>query len=422
MDVTSIELISLSSALTVGILVGIERTHRASKEEELKGAGIRTFSLMSVMGFFTVYFFSDEPLMIMLITTFFSIFFIAIPIFRKKKQSLGLTTSVSLILVLLIGMIFGQGYLFSGLITGGFLLILNSSKKILHRFADVLTRKELTSAVRFLIVVMILLPIFYTLGPVHPLIGPDRVFDPFQALLMVIFVSIISFISYLAMKKVGSSKGLQLSAFIGGFVSSAAATASVSEKSKRMSKGIISSARSIYLSNVSMFIKDYIIISTIGGLVLAFDFTLLLTFLLGINLIFVFFTKKKKKFEESADDDLGLGTPFALLPALKFAFFFSLIWVSSYLLQNYMGDSGVYIVSIGGLLSTTSVSASISSLYATGEIGSLAAISTLLLAFGFGSISKVLIARTYSKELAKKILIPMIILATTSFILVGLLN
>lgn len=420
MVISAEEMISFGIALIIGIAVGIERSYRASKEEEMKGAGIRTFALSSILGFLMVSLFKNQVWTLTFILGIFSFLFILIPIFRKKEESLGLTTSVSILVVLLTGMVASLGYPLYSLIIGSFVLILNSSKKILHRFVKILSYDDLISAVRFLIVAVILIPILYTLDPIHPVIGRGKVFDPFQALMMVLFVSSISFLSYLSMKKFGSKKGLKVSAFIGGFVSSAAATASVSEKCEKLSSGIIDSAKGIYLSNISMFIKDFVILLTVGGVSLAYDLTLPLGLLLIMNLSFVFKSKKEK--DQKKEGKLDLGSPFAIIPAVKFAFLFSLIWVSSYLLQNYVGGFGVYLVSLGGLLSTTSVSASVSSLYATGDVGALTAISTLLLAFGFGSISKVLIARTYQKNLSRNILFPMFLLTTTSFILVVLLN
>ncbi|MFP4000810.1 MAG: MgtC/SapB family protein [Thermoplasmata archaeon] len=420
-QISTLDLLSFMLALSIGTIVGVERSLRSAKEDELKGAGIRTFALVCILGFFLVRFFKEEELMLFSAVFVFSALFLSIPFLRTKKGTAGLTTSTALIGIFLTGMIFGYHRPVLGVVTGLLLLAVTSSKKVLHRFADILSIEELMSAVRFLIVAGILVPITYSLGPIHPLIGPGRVFDPLQGLMMVLFVSGISFFSYIIMKLYEASKGLQISAFIGGFVSSAAATASASQKCEKIEGGIISSVKSIFLSNVSMFIKDYIVIAAVGGLALAVDFVLPLGLLLIINCLFIVFLKKEKSRDEETGT-ISLGTPFALKPAVKFAILFTLIWVLSYYLQTYLGDYGIYMVSVGGLVSTTSVSASISSLYLSGDINALTSLSTMLLAFAFGSFSKVLIACTYSRDLSRKLLIPMLILSTTSFILVFLLN
>ncbi|MEF8834673.1 MAG: DUF4010 domain-containing protein, partial [Candidatus Thermoplasmatota archaeon] len=270
--VTSLTPINIGSfllTLLIGLVVGLERTSRSVKEEETKGAGIRTFALVSVVGFLMTFVFKNESALLIINVLIFSILFISLPILRRPKGSAGLTTSSALMLIFLVGMLFGLGRPILGGISGLFLLGLTSSKRILHSFAEVLSRKDLWSAVRFLIVAMILVPITYSLGPIHPLVGPGRIFDPLQALIMVLFVSSISFLSYVVMKVYGARRGLQISAFIGGLVSSAAATASVSEKSKKITKGLNNSVISILISNTSMFIKDYIIIFIVAGYVLA---------------------------------------------------------------------------------------------------------------------------------------------------------
>ncbi len=419
-----IDIISFLLAILIGLLIGLERTTRSIREGEIKGAGLRTFALVSAVGFLMTYFFKDEAGLLLISVLIFSLFFIFLPIVRRPITSSGLTTSSALLLIFLGGMIFGLGRPILGGISGLSLLALTSSKRILHSFAEILSKKDLWSAVRFFIVAMILLPITYSLGPIHRLVGPGRVFDPLQALMMVLFVSSISFLSYLVMKLYGARRGLKISAFIGGLVSSAAATASISEKSKKIAEGSNSSVVSILLSNTSMFIKDYIIIFTVAGYVLAREFMVPMVLFLLLTGIFLllFIRKKGGKTADLNSLEIDLGTPFALKPATKFAILFSLIWISSYLLQDRVGGPGVYMVSIGGLISTTSVSASISSLYIAGEIGALTALSTMLLAFGLGSISKILIARAYNKRLARDITLPMLVLGTTSFILVLLLN
>ena len=420
-QISFVTFISFLLALFVGFLVGTERKVRATKEDRIKGAGVRSFALVSLIGFLLVRVFEGEELLISISVILFATLSLMMSLFRAKEGSRGLTTSGALLVTFLTGMIFGMEQVFFGLVSGAFLLMLLFSKRLLHGFAEILSKGDLISAVRFLIVAGILLPITYTIGPIHPLIGPGRVFDPLQGLTMVIFVSLISFLSFLAMKILGAGKGIQISSFIGGLVSSAAATASLSERSKSIELKY-APAVGIHLSNISMFIKDFVIILVVGGVSLARLFTIPLSALILLTVVMIFLYRKKLEGSVIREGKLDLGTPFALTPAVKFGALFTFIWVSSYFLQNYLGEYGVYMVSLGGLISTTSVSASISSLYLTGEIGGLTALSTMLLAFGFGSISKVFIARAYDKELADKIMFSMMILTTISFILVVLLN
>ncbi len=418
----SIELLlSIGLTLSMGLMIGIERSYRAKVEGRPKGAGIRTFPLVCLAGFLLVHFFGDELFVFGTMIILFTFSFLSITLLRSSRDDLGMTTSTTLLVIFLAGMFVGVGNPLGAVFVSVVTLSLTASKDILHRFAGLLSQKELESAVRFLAVVLIVLPITYTLGPVHPLVGPDRVFDPTQAVLMVIFVSSISFVSFLVIKLLGTGKGMEISAFIGGLVSSAAATASMSEKCKNNSKLMKISTVSILLSHSSMLVKDYVIILTVAGLLLALDLTIPVGILLTLTVFFSWYIARSGS-EGFEDVDLDLENPFALKPALKFGLLFTVIWASTYILKTYLGGVGVYIVSIGGLISTTSVSASIASMYATGEIGTVTSLSTILLAFGLSSFSKIFIARSYFKDLAKSVAWPMIITGLVSFIIVLFIN
>ncbi len=422
MSLSPILVISFVIAFLVGLIVGIERSYRARTEDALKGAGIRTFILVSVTGFLFSEVFKDDPFTLVIFIGGFSILFFTLGMIRAFEQEPGMTTPVTLLIVFLAGTAVGLGYPFTALFVAVVTLALTSTKGTLHRFADLLSYQEMESAVRFLTVALILLPITYTLGPLHPLIGPGRIFDPMKAVLMILFVSSISFTSYLVMKFFGTGKGMEISAFIGGFVSSAAATASMSEKCKKNPALEMISTVSILLTNSSMFIKDYIIIVTMGGFMLALDFTVPIVVLSGLTVLLFIYMIRSHREKEPKTLELELESPFALKPAVKFAFIFSIIWASSYVLQNQFGSFGVYAVSVGGLISTTSVSASMATMYASGEIGSLTALSTVLLSFALSSISKIFIARSYFKGLGARVAAPMISTSVVTFIMVVLLN
>ncbi|MBS3817522.1 MAG: MgtC/SapB family protein [Candidatus Thermoplasmatota archaeon] len=418
-----IDILSFILVILIGILAGIERTSRADKEGSTKGAGVRTFAIASIVGFFLSSIVKDGHLNLIIVIGIFSFLFLLIALLRVFEGEPGMTTSLTLLVVFLVGMIIGLGFPLRGLLIALITLGLTSSKKVLHRFAHILSDEELSSALRFLAVGVILIPIAYTIGPVNPLVGPGRVFDPFKGLTMVLFVSSISFTSYLVIKFFGADKGMKISAFVGGLVSSAAATASLSERCKKYPELKGTSAVGILITNSSMFIKDFIIIFTVGGIVLATKFTLPIGILLVSTVflsLYLMRLKKEKGIFKSVE--LELDTPFALKPAVKFALIFSLIWSSTYILKNQFGGLGVYIVSIGGLISTTSVSASIASMYASGEVTSTTAVSTVLLSFGLSFLSKIFIARTYSSSLAKRITIPMGITTALTMIMAALLS
>ncbi|MFW6176686.1 MAG: MgtC/SapB family protein, partial [Thermoplasmatota archaeon] len=409
----SIEIFTFIITLVLGLLIGFEREYHARNKGVPVIAGVRTFTLISILGFFISFYFSKDDITYFAGIGILFCVFLSTLLIKQKVEDPGMTTSVSIILMFLIGLSVGAGYLTESIIIGLAIFSLNYSKRRLHYFADLLDQEELMSALRFLSVIAIFIPLAYTIGSVHPLIGPGRVFDTVKFLLMIVFVSTISFISYLITKIIGTSKGLKIIAFVGGFVSSAASTASMSEKLKKNPKMLNTIFGSILITNTSMVLKSLIILMVMAGTGLAFPFLWPVFVFISVTLVFVLYRKGKYMKETHKID---LGTPFAIIPAAKFASLYILISVFTYFAKTYLGPIGIYATSIGGVVSTTSVTASMASMYTAGEISGNIALTTLLFSVLLGTVSKILIVRTFDKNLAKKLILPFSLISIIIFI------
>ncbi len=409
---TAIDIISGLSALLIGLLLGIQREYHGYHTDKKVFSGARTFTIVSIYGFAVVRFFGDEIDQIIFLTSLFILIFLSIPVLKHKMSTPGMTTSVALVLALLLGMLVGYSMIFESLAISLILFVILTFKERLHRFASVLTKKDLASAIRFIAVSIVILPLTYNVGTIHPLVGPGQLFDTVKTVLMIIFVSSMSFTSYLVIKFIGAEKGIEVSTFLGGFVNSAASTASISQKSKKNPGLLPISMISVLLTNTSMMIKDIILMVVLagGGIIMVLVPPVGLLIIISLVLVFVF----RKEGSPSSSIDLELGTPFAITPAIKFALIFSMISASAYLLKTYLGSYGVYAVAAGGIVSTTSVSASLALLYSGGEISAITATITLVLALGLGSLSKITIMRVYDKQLMKDTSVPLIIVASAA--------
>lgn len=398
----------LLTALMIGLLIGVERELKAKKEEESAVSGIRTFSLVGVIGFFFTYLLLDTPFLLMIGIGSLIVIILSIPLIKEKMAAPGLTSATALVVVLLCGSLAGLKLpllaVFCGVTTYGILDI----KEQTHRFVGLLSEEDIMSGLRFLMVAFILIPLAYTIGEVHPLVGPGNVFDPVKTLLMIVFVSSISFVSYILIRFVGASKGLELSAFLGGFVSSAASTASLSQKSCEDPSLRDVSVIGIIAANSSMFLKDMIIVTAIGGLMVFKVIGLPLILLFSLGLVLIFFPSKKTV---EGEIDVDVKTPFAIIPAAKFGLLFILISALSYFSKSFFGSYGLYAAALGGLVSTTSVAASLGSLFLAGEISSFETLSVMMLTLVFGSVSKIAIAWSYDRELGKRVSVYLTVIA-----------
>ena len=79
------------------------------------------------------------------------------------------------------------------------------------------------------------------------------------AILIVILVSLISFSSYVLLRKYGTKRGICYSGFLGGFVNSEATTAALAGLSKRAEDMADPVLTGILLCNISMLIRNLVL-------------------------------------------------------------------------------------------------------------------------------------------------------------------
>jgi uncharacterized membrane protein (DUF4010 family) len=135
------------------------------------------------------------------------------------------------------------------------LTFLLSSKQFFHNLAGRVSREDYYATIKFLIVAVIVLPML-----------PDRSFGPLGAInartlgLLVVMISGLSFLGYVAMKLFGARRGLVLGAALGGLVSSTAVTLSFSRRAKETpalaptAAGAIAIAWTIMLARVAVVV------------------------------------------------------------------------------------------------------------------------------------------------------------------------
>lgn len=380
----------------IGILVGIERERKSEGKDIFAGA--RTYTITSISGMIGAYIAINQGVYeILYLTMLFFVVIAAITVYIKNVvyRQVGTTGGVTMYFVFLMGMMVAfDYYLFAimGAVAITFLLV---EKNTLREFAVQLDQDEVTNAVQFLIIVFILFPI-----------TPDtmilEVLNPRYALGIVVMVSSISFISFLLMKKSGSERGIPLSGFIGGLVNSEATTGSLAALSRKKLNLADTSYRGIVLSNATMLIRNLIIAFIVDptGQVLLFMLPPQLV-IIAVNIGMVI---KKGRLLPDSNESLDIESPFALKPAFKFAFGFTMLILVSNYLNMWFGSAGVFFVALGGLVSSAAVTASIGALALGGSIQPSSAALVAVLASLVSTSNKILLVKwSGSDELGQKV-------------------
>ncbi len=384
-------------ALLLGFIIGIQREMRHSGNSHDFG-GSRTFAIISFIGFLSAFLSGYSPyfLLVAFLSTALLLISYSVVSCSSEKQR-GTTTEFSALSAFLLGALLNfldpKFVIFCAVVL---LLILNLKDKI-QELEKYIGKDDLNAAVLFLTMTFVVLPIL----PEHP-VDTLGLFNLYSIWLMVVLIAGISFAGYIAVRIFGSGKGIVLTGFLGGLVSSTAVTLSLSRKAVGNNIASQKLAVGVMLASTVMLARAMLLVflfnqNLASDVVIAF----VSTFVLAIG-VAVYFYHKSKSANEGVASDIEYKNPFDLKEALVLGLFFGAIIALVKLSKEYVGDSGIYVVSF--LSGITDVDAIIMSL--AGVAGSVltfkVASAGIAIAVITNSISKFLICYFVgTKEMAK---------------------
>lgn len=366
-------------SLMIGILIGLEREHwRANKKIF---AGVRTFAITCITGTLASVLVDYVGPWILIISTIFAVVFSISLIYTMNivRGTSGLTSSVALFCTYLLGIMVAQGLFLLAIIVALIITFLLIEKRPLHTFAEHLSEDDIQHALQFLAVAFILYPIV----PDEPLFG---IVNLKSAILIVVLVSTISFVSYIALKRRGPKGGIPYSGFFGGFISSEATVAALSNMSrgKPMLKDDLHMGS--MLAVISMIISNTIIaliVDTSGktAILMAPPFIVM-------GIVILTFVMMKKRETQEYNETIELDSPFALGPAFRFGAVFTILIVLANAANEIAGPLGAYATALGGVVSSSAVTASMAALAVEGSISYQTAAQTAVLAGLVSTLAK----------------------------------
>ncbi len=406
----------LALATFIGILIGIEREHRRADGMELI-AGVRSFTISCITGMISSYLaIMINPGILLISLAFFAII-AALFVYVKNAilRQPGITGPIALFCTFLLGVLITYDQFLIAIAGAVVMTLLLAEKRPLHSFAKNLTDDEILSAIRFLAVVFILFPI-----------APDELFmgiiNPRWILLIVITVATISFVGFVAMKKMGTRYGIPVSGLLGGLVNSEATTGALAVMAKKKSELVESCYLGIILANSTMMIRNLVIAFIVdpSGRVLVFMAApqlIITSFAIAVLI--------RSRNQMPVSETIQLQSPFALSPAIKFAFGFSALSVLSRFANMWAGVAGVYATALGGFISSGVVTASAAALAAHGDVPYTTAALTAVLASIISTANKIILVKWAGPpELAvliKKTFTAFIILGAILLVIWGIL-
>ncbi|MFQ5887100.1 MAG: MgtC/SapB family protein [Candidatus Hydrothermarchaeales archaeon] len=392
----------------VGGLIGVERQQKVRVL-----AGTRTFALTAMLGTFSVLIATIFEIPTFISASFIGIAFVGVLIGYVKNVQLddiGITTVVAFLIAYLLGVLVGKGLYVEALAGSVIVTVILVSKYTLQEFTEGLTHEELINALEFGIIAFVLYPIV-----------PNRAIDPYGLInprilvLIIIVVSSIGFVGFLALRKVGIEKGLAVTGFLGASVSSLATASSLSIKVRGDNRLLNPAIQGIILADVVMLLRNLVIAGIVSLAVLKM---MLIPQIAMVVIALAYFYFKGRTNELKEETPLPLESPFAIYPAIRFGVMITIVSVVVKLVQN-LGVGGIYFASIiGGLVSSSAVTASLVSLYSTGSLDlTTAAVGSVIASIG-SILTKLWISKASgTDDLTRSLTPPTIVLTVVGSIL-----
>jgi len=374
-------------SIALGMFIGMER------EWAQKGAGIRTFALISLCG--AVFAFIGHQLVFV-----GAVFVVILSVFEAiwgllKGGDVHLTTMVAIVLAYCTGVLVGLEFYTFAVILAITVTALLAIKHELHDFVGGMSAQDVKGAVKFGILAFVIFPILP-----NEYIDPWQIVNPRMIWLMVVLVSGFGFLNYIIMKRMGSH-GIAYTGFFGGLANSTAVVGELVSRVRSHPDLALFTATAVILSNVAMCLRNLVICA-----VFSWELASIVLFpLLGmalVGLLYFFFAGTG-----ASKVEVELKSPFNIAHALTFGLIFLCMIFISAMAHMHFGGAGFYISElISGTISSASATTSAIVLYQAEKIDQTTAVLGIILANISSVIAKIgLIGTAGNKELTKYVTI-----------------
>lgn len=403
----------LAAALGIGLIIGLQREHTYSDQADRHPAGVRTFTLVGLGGAMSA-FLSDlmngpAPFVtgFVVIGLLLMASHIAFGLSHREDTKevaplkdvsslrevsslkdvsspaiAGITTSVALVIVYLLGSLCWYGRLLESCVIMVVMLWVLTVKDQLHSFAQKLSREDILATVKFAVISALVLPFLP-----NQAYGPPglQVLNPHTIWLFVVFISGIGFVGYVLIKLVGPGKGIWLTGLLGGLASSTALTLNLAGRSRENVEYASEFTIGIVLSWSVMYVRLYLICIALS-MDLAKPLAIPLLLPVVPSLAYALFLKIREG-RDHRPKTADFSNPFKLLPAIKFGVVFTCVMFVANAARVYLGEGALLACSfLGGAAEMDAVAFSVIDMFLKNGLGS----RELVLAFLLASLANTL--------------------------------
>jgi uncharacterized membrane protein (DUF4010 family) len=355
-----VEIRNFGIALLIGALAGVEREMRRASDGGPGVGGIRTFILISMMGALCAWITLHLATSWVFVAGFLAVAGVMISSHileaREHPGAVGLTTEVGAIVVYLLAgtVMFGYPELAVALAISTSAIM--AFKQPIHGLIDKIGRDDLYAVLKLLIASFIVLPLLPDRA-----IDPLHAFNPYKVWLLVILISGLSLVGYIAVRVLGEESGTAVTGLTGGLVSSTAVTLHFARES-REDGGVPARSRlyaaSTMLAWTVMFVRVIVAVAVVNAALLThlwIPFAAMGATALAFGAFYYYSTTRQLRSAKGGTGTIQVKNPFSLTSAIKFAIIFAVVLFAVAFVQRYAPPEGVYFVA--GLAGLTDVDA-----------------------------------------------------------------
>jgi uncharacterized membrane protein (DUF4010 family) len=401
-------------------MVGIERERAFSSENRQIPFGARTFTLIALLGTIAAHLGNAA------VAVVFAAFVAAIAVAAYLRPSAdglhdaGTTTEVAVVIS------FGLGWLAHGeprlaAMIGVIVVAVLWLKPKIHAFAhEGLNDKEVKAALTFLVIALVVLPLLP-----NRTIDPWGIANPSKLWLLFVLIAGVGFAGYIAVRALGPTRGLAAAGLFAGFVSSTAATFSLSRRARLQEELAGPYTTGIVLANVASACSILLIVAVTDPALLGSA-----VYLVGAPIVtgavgaFVAAKILARRDRATPDAAFELSNPLELGPAFAMAAAFAVVLAVAAIAERLFGANGVIATAaIAGTYDVHAASLAAATLSAAGSIPPREALLAILVAFLVNMVVKLgIVAVTGGHRMLVRAAPPLAAMAAaaiTAFVLVA---
>jgi uncharacterized membrane protein (DUF4010 family) len=391
--------LGLAVALGAGLLIGIERERRKGRGDDRQAAGLRSFVVAALTGALAQAL--PVPGLVVIGAALVALL-AASAYWKSRSRDPGLTTELALFATYLIGVQSVLSPALGAACGAGLAALLVARARLHHLATALLSDQELHDGLLLIALALIALPLvpdapIAALGGIQP--------RPLAALVLLIMA--MQAAGEVALRWLGPQRGLMVSGFLGGFVSSTATVASLGGRARADPARVGVLAGSAVLSAAATWVQGLVITVALSPAAAAALWPTALAAALACAAAGGWMARphgaaaaevaaapaaaeEEAEPAPAADADASPARS-ALRPreALTVALLLGGVAVAVGLLQQRFGDAGLGLgVALAGLVDAHAPIASLASLHAAGTLDASAVVASVLLAVACNTLTR----------------------------------